>query len=352
MKKIFKKFCSIFFCCVFLLYSTSFTVNARNINQSLKSINTIAKNFAINTIKWNDVELYNVKQLYNFNNKLVAYSIDIKNNKNGLLGYEIVSTNFKENRVLEFSKNKRSPYSEVKNGYKCIYEGFLNYYYENEATIYDIKSKTVLNEKDVTLLKSEDENKSYKLIQDSEALNKNRVLSLSNVNKTKKVLSDVPDEIWNKGCVPTAVAMVLEYDYYNYVPVYDELTQKLAVAMGTDNKGNTYNNKIIDGIKSVMKNLGVDVWTKADEYGKNNSTYDKFVNEINNNHPVVVNLVNSKETSRGYSNGFGNHSCAGIGYEYNDTEKFIIVHDDCCDGEVYCDFNSSALGNNQWIYIH
>lgn len=321
MKKIFKKFCFIFFCCIFLLYSTSFTVNAQSVNQPLKSINNIAKDFAINTIKWNDVEIYNVKKLYNFNNKLVAYSIDIKNNDNNLFGYEIINANFKDNRILEFSKNKSSPYIKVKNSYKCIYEGFLNYYYENKATIYDIKSKNALNEKVVDLFRNEDKNKEYKSIESDKVSKGNDILSSSNNNlqdsndnKTEKILDDVPDEIWDKGCVLTAVAMVLEYNYYDYVPVYDELTQELATAMGTDNNGNTYNNRIVDGIKTVMKNLGVNAYIKAD--------------------------------------GFGNHSCAGVGYEYSNTEKFIIIHDDAFDGDVYCDFNSAALGNNQWIYIH
>lgn len=147
--------------------------------------------------------------------------------------------------------------------------------------------------------------------------------------------------------------MVLEYDYYNFTPVYSKLADELATAFETDKDGNTAIDTIIPGIKSVMAQNGVNnIWCQLDAPGKQNSTYDKYVNEINNNHPVVVLLVGSKETTYMYPQGFGNHCCAGVGYKYNDTEKFIVVHDDAGEGDVYCDFNSPNLGINRWLYIH
>ncbi|WP_234118034.1 C39 family peptidase [Clostridium hydrogenum] len=342
----------ILFSFIFLL-PNAFKVNAQTVYKSyenINDINTIAKNFAISTIKWTDVKVYNIKSLYNFNNKLIAYSVDIRNNKNGLIGYEIISTSPKDDLILEFSKNKKSPYSTIGNKFNCIYDGFLNYYYQNKTslkTFYNITTKRKLNKNQLNSLRD----KEYISSKTNKTLKKNNTVS-SAINKTQKILDDVPDELWYKGCTPTAIAMILEYDYYNYTPVYQELVEQLATAMGTDANGITYTNKVVPGIKSVMKNLGVDVFVQQDGMGKDQSTYDKYVNEINNNHPVLVTLVNSKETSYGYPQGFDNHCCAGIGYQYSDTEKFIIVHDDAEDGDVYCDFNNSALGTNCWIYIH
>ncbi|WP_139355011.1 C39 family peptidase, partial [Clostridium acetobutylicum] len=325
------------------------------------SINTIARSFASNTIKWDDIDIYNIKNLYDINNKLVAYSIDIKNNKNGLLGYEILSAISEDDPVLEFSKTKCSPYNKVENGYKCIYEGALNYYYQNKTTIYNIQNKTTLNEKEIILLRKADKNKEYKSDKTNKVLKSNNLVSSfrnksqdTTNGKVQKILENVPDELWYRGCTPTAVAMVLEYDFYNDTPEFQPLTDDLANAFGTNSDGfTTIDDHICDSIKSVMKKYGVNnIWCQLDGQGKDNSTYEEYVNEINNNHPVVVNLYGSKETSYGYPDGFKDHSCAGIGYEYTDNEKFIVIHDDALDDSVYCDFNSSDLGINQWLYIH
>lgn len=355
MKNKFKYSCIIFFSLI-LLFSKPAMVEAKNLDEV--SINTIAKNFAAENIGWKNVSVLNIKNLYDFNNKLIAYSVDIKNNKKEVNGYEIISANSEDDPILEFSETKNSPYNKVNNNYNCIYGGFLNYYSQNKIsykTFYNLKTNSKLNEKQISALRSREhksinENKSKE--EKNMLLSYNSKLQNSNTNETKRVLDDVPDEYWYKGCTPTAVAMILEYDYYNNTPIYTTLVNMLATAMGTDANGNTYGYNIVNGVKTVMNNLGINGSVQMYNYGKSNSTYDIYVNEINNSHPVDVNLQNSTETSDGYPSGFGNHSCVGVGYKYSDAEKFIIIHDEAGDGDVYCDFNSSALGNNQWVCIH
>lgn len=358
MKNRLKYSCVIFFSLI-LLFSKPAMVQAKNLDEV--SINTMAKNFAVKTIGWKNVSILNIKNLYDFNNKLIAYSVDIKNNNKGINGYEIISASSENDPILEFSETKNSPYSKVNNNYNCIYGGILNYYSQNKISskaFYDLKTNSKLSEKQINTLRNE--NREHKAIDKNKAIKEtnmllsyNSKLQDSNTNETKKVLEDVPDEYWFKGCVPSGVAMVLEYDYYNNTPTYGDLVNQLAVAFGTDKQGNTTRDKLVDGVKSVMKQNGVDnVWCQLDGEGRDNSTYDKYVNEINNNYPVAILFMNCKYTTNMYKDGFHNHCCAGVGYKYNDTERFIVIHDEAGEGDVYCDFNSSDLGTNQWLYIH
>lgn len=149
--------------------------------------------------------------------------------------------------------------------------------------------------------------------------------------------------------------MVLEYDYYDYVPEFRPLVRVLANNMGTDSEGCTYIDKehYVDGIIKTMNGYGVnDISVVLDGLGKEESTYEEFVNEINNNYPVVANVYSSTITTDAYPYGFGNHSLASVGYKYTEDQQFIIVHTSGIEGNVYCDFNSPSFGTYQWTYIH
>ncbi|MDF2883732.1 MAG: hypothetical protein K0R54_4296 [Clostridiaceae bacterium] len=379
MKKILKVFYTFSLILSIFICTNQFIAKADTITDS-SLISNIAINSATENMGWKDVYISNIKNVYDFNDKLVAYSVDLKDKTTGLKGYEIISANEEDGPILEFSKGRYSPYDRVSNKDKCIYNGFLSYYSKNAVSskgktiteYYDIKNNSKLNQDKINYSVKTAKNKEYKSSDPNKSL-KTRTLfsskvqsnSLYNTNiqpqevlqnvATQKLLEDVPDDYWYKGCTPTAIAMALEYDYYNYTPEFEPLVNVLAPAIGTESNGDTaLGNNVINGISQTMKNYGVNVSSSFDGWGRNNSTYDEFVNEINNNHPVVANVIGSTYTSWGYPapQGFGNHSCAGMGYEYTSNEKFIVVHDDAMDGDVYCDFNSSALGDNIWLYIH
>ncbi|OGO77546.1 MAG: hypothetical protein A2Y23_07720 [Clostridiales bacterium GWB2_37_7] len=60
------------------------------------TINTIGKNAAFYFTStsgevWDDVDVTSITPLYNFDDKLIAYSADLQNNKSGEEGYVIVS---------------------------------------------------------------------------------------------------------------------------------------------------------------------------------------------------------------------------------------------------------------------
>lgn len=96
------KYSYIIFLSLFLISSKPFTVQAKSLSKT--PVNNIALNFAAKTMEWKNASISHVKNLYDFNNKLVAYDVDIKNNENNSNGYEIISANSKDNTILEFSE--------------------------------------------------------------------------------------------------------------------------------------------------------------------------------------------------------------------------------------------------------
>lgn len=337
--------------------SNSISVQAEEVNTSIVEA---ATDLAKDNMGWDEVAVKNIKELYNFNNELIAYSVDLENKEDSSKGYEIINAN-NYNNVLEFSKEKCSMFSTISNNNKCVYTGFLNYYSKDiNGEYFDLTNDKKLTNTDIDKLKniSRNINNLSNYVSENYASANYAIASANDTadSQTKeKIIADVPDERWYKGCTPTAVGMVLEYDFYDYVPEFRPLVRVLASNMGTDSDGNTYIDKehYIDGIIKTMNGYGVDdISVVLDGKGRDQSTYEEFVNEIDNNYPLITNLYNSTMTTDAYPYGFGNHSLASVGYKYTEDQQFIIVHTSGIEGDVYCDFNSSLLGTHQWTYIH
>ena len=158
--------------------------------------------------------------------------------------------------------------------------------------------------------------------------------------------------------------MILKYDYASKLSKFTQytLTDGLVSAMNTNSKGETDTSNIPTGIKKFMSSQGVSV--SASNYtGSSSATFDKAVSEIKNGHPFMASLLNSTETAVHYPapKGFQSHSMAGIGYNITTstnssgvttTNHYIVVHDTGTDGNVYCDYDSTALGTPIWTTVH
>lgn len=306
---------------------------------------------------WNNTSAFNIKPLYDFNNKLIAYSVDIKNKDNDENAYAIMGQSEYNAPVLEFCPGHLSPYDTINSDQKCIYDQETCYYSKDSSgnTFYDLKSHSKLSNECVNYLISESKIKKHVSSKPSISKSERAKLSVKNdktgisVNsaQSSKIINNVPDYAWRDGCAPTATAMVLKYTYY--LPLYNvsyvTLIDQLANAMGTRSNGWTATDEIPEGIRTVMRDHGLSVatWNDYDGYGRDGNTYQELCNEINNDHPVIINLYNSK---------WNDHSVAGIGYQRTSSYSYVVVHDTYVQGDVYINYDSSDFGTPWFTYVH
>jgi hypothetical protein len=126
---------------------------------------TIAKNapYTINDDDdWASLKIVSNRPLYDFNNKLVAYSFDLKNDNNDK-GYVIISTSENDEPIYEFHEGAYSPYDNVPNNQTCIYYGLTGYYsYDSSENKYnDLFNNSELKDETVKHLIKDSKNKKY-----------------------------------------------------------------------------------------------------------------------------------------------------------------------------------------------
>lgn len=347
----------------------------------LSTIETMAKNtpqFILGSDECDkqglsDVSVVDCKPLYDFNDKLVAYSIDLKSNTNSEKAFAIISTSEDDGPILAFAAGGYSPYNKITDkNQTCIFDGIQGYYsYDTSSNKYkDIVSNNYLEDSYVEACKANSKNKKY-VSKKPDIAKKNRAylsqdLTKDSIDEKSSTTSidplaivglelPVPDYEWYKGCAPTSAAMILKYLYgqdddelEDVTP--DDLIEELAVAMDTDSTGLTKNANIDDGIDEVMSSYDVSV-SPYMEYDPSNMTFDDVVQHINDRNPFVLCLVGSTVTAPGYPTGYGDHAVATIGYNKRNG-SYIVIHDTHCNGDVYCDFNSSALGVGVFIMVN
>lgn len=338
-------------------------------NNNFGDIKQMAKNAPTYVLgynkEWKNTTAFNVKQLYDFNNKLVAYSVDLKSNVNNEPAYAIISASEEDAPIIEFCEGHLSPYDKVNSDQKCIYDQITSYYSKSTSdnTYYDIKNSSKLSDKVVEYLIAKNKNKKYVSSKPSSSKSeraklKSKAGETSDITPSiilsSKILS-VPDYEWQCGCAPTAAAMVLKYTYSSALSSVSSSTliSKLASAMGTSG-GSTYTSNIPSGIKSVMSSYGksVTTWNDYDGKGKSGNDIGEYCDEIDANHPIILNVYGSTETAPSYPSGFGDHSMAGVGYQLTTSYSYIVVHDTGVDGNVYCNYDSSAFGTPWFTYVH
>lgn len=366
-----------------LVSMTSIDTHASTI-PNINEITTIAKNspqYVLGDDKkeWEDVTASNAKPLYDFNDKLIAYSVDLRSNIDNRQAYAIISVSDQDAPVLEFCEGKTSPYDNVDTAQKCIYDGVVSYYSEKTSTsnekslntYYNIKDNSQLSDQEVNIYRNNAKSKKYisskpeisksernKLIKKgstSVANPTDNIIKPMDTILTTKILS-VPDYQWTRGCSPTSAAMVLKYGYsstlVNITPT--SLINQLADAMGTSSSGSTSTSKVPLGILNVMSSYGENIaaWNDPNGAGKSGNTFGEYCTEIDNNHPVIVNVYGNTQTTPSYPDGFKDHSMAGVGYRITTSYDYVIVHDTAVEGNIYLNYDSSAFGTPWWTYVH
>jgi len=262
----------------------------------------------------------------------------------------------------------------------CIYNGVVSYYAEKTSILnnkdidiyYNIKNNSQLSDQEVSIYKNVDKNKKYISSKPEISKSERNKLITKNGLKAEKAFSNiikpmdtilttkilnVPDYRWQCSCAPTAAAMVLKYDFSSLLSNVSStnLINHLADAMDTDSNGST---KTINLPSAIIETMGyytginMDAFNDPDGKGKYWNTFGEYCTEINNNYPVIVNVYGSTQTAPSYPDGFGNHSMAGVGYRITTSYDYIIVHDTGVDGDVYCNYDSSAFGTPWYTYVH
>ena len=368
---------------------------SNNESYDISQIETIAKNapqyvLGNDKTQWSDVYIVNSKPLYDFNDKLVAYSLDLKSNINNENAFVIVSTSQGDEPILEFGAEVQSPYDKVNDtNQTCIFDGFQGYYSHGKSNnkYHDIANNKDLEDTEIKIHVDNSKNKQYVSSNPNIAKQNRLNLKQKTTKNSEKALATtssssigsatvgqtpvtvvtsktlpVPDYRWYHGCAPTSASMILKYRYASNLSsvTTNNLIDELVTAMNTTlPAGSTVTDNIPTGIKSVMSKHGVSV--SATNYkGRSNATFDRAVTEINNGRPFIASLLNSTETARSYPNGFGSHSMAGVGYNITKSTNssgvttignYIVVHDTGCDGDVYCNYDSSQLGTPIWTTV-
>lgn len=351
---------------------------------NISTISTIAKNtpkyLLGNTSEdWNAVSIINNRPLYDFNNKLIAYSVDLKNKINDEKAYVIVSVNEEDEPIIEFAIGHFSPYDKVdENSQTCIYDGVLSYYSKqiqaSTTKYYDINKNYELGDLAAQDLISSSKNKRYTSLNPIKSKEtRNKLMSTNNINNadvsntkaiinnlatasTSKILS-VPRYQWYKGCAPTSAAMVIKYNYSSsYVSTVSSTTliAKLATNMYTNSAGSTYTTNLPSGVIATMVAYGVSshCYNDTSGSGKAGNTFAEYCSEINSNKSLEVSLFGNTTPTTAYPSGFGDHSVAGIGYSTYNGSYEIVNDTSVSDGAIYCNYNSSSFGTPWYTYFH
>lgn len=365
--KRFRKFLVSFLTLTVIFCTSSFmpvkqAVAASTKTSEISAIEAIAKNapqYLLGSDKkeWSDVSVVNEKPLYDFEQKLIAYSVDLKSNINGEKAFAIISTSENDGPIYEFAKGRFSPYGTSTD--TCIYDGVTGYYLHNtDGNYFDLTNKVKITDADVTTISK---TKKYISAKPDNAKNARAYLKQTSTVRTNATLGSInssrflpiPDYYWYKGCAPTSAAMVLKYRFPSQLSAVASmnLIDKLAIAMRTDSAGQTFGGDIPIGMTSVMRDYGVNISCSIN----GQAPYQTAVSYINQNHPFVICVWGCTQTSPGYPDGFGNHAMACDGYititpQAGVSGNFLSVHDTACDGDVLIDYDSSTIGYNTALY--
>lgn len=330
-----KKIQSILFVLAFLFCFPNFS-NAES--TSMKDF--ISKSQAQNTAKeyvdivsqnsfesWKSITLQEPTELYDFDGILTSYLFEITNKYDKDQGYIIVSALPDFPGVVESTRTGSSPYKNIKNG-DGIYVGPLLSFTKNNNTFKDLHSGEIVE-------KNELKNKGTLTVENVKELAKTTKDSMDEIvnpdnitDYSFKLMSEVPDFLWYKGCAPTSGANIVKYwDNNGYKNLVQDSTsgsyliEVLARSqyMNTSSSGDTTVKNMKYGIKKYMNDRGY-YPTLGDS-----ATYNYHVSELKASRPTWVTTENHPV--------WDNHAMTGVGYEqfYNTSKlswtKQLILHD-------------------------
>lgn len=348
MNKI-SKFFTVIVLTMCVLCSDVGIVFAKETDNYLDKVNSLAlespKEFPT-TSNWINNKITHLIPLYDMNNSLYAYCVDIVNKDTGNYAYMIVLAITDTPQILEYNPNGRSPYIDI-NDKTAYYNGVSQYYMkENDFVFQDLTTGDRIDKEEVSTI-----------ITNNEKVNSS--LSTYSIGGHNN-LSGVPDYPWRKGCTPTSLAMLLKYKYGNLVDSQTTLIDRLADLCYTSG-GWTFDIYVRPGVVNYLSSKGIypsfcgfmsENWTGNPRYGKSYNSLYQYQTFINSNTPVIVLMTGAQGTSPYYTSGFGDHTVCGTGYYVGSAGEFIIVHTTQQEGDVYVAYSEYALGQFAWFTLN
>ena len=298
------------------------TVNTIDRYQSIKEYaESFLNNYGVN------VNLSEPHELYNFDDTVDALLFTIPQK-----GYIIVNTN--DYSIPEFSLESNTAYCFTDN-YKKYYNGPTEYYEQINNQFVDEQSK-IPYQKDKLKIGNDMYGKTAKYVNNRYSYDD--IMKLSSISSSAKCnscvtssaivphtisytlpnFSYIPDGI----CGSTASAMYLMYyDQHingNYVP--DNLTTSDGVLLiqhirpyidGAE--PGSYPGDIEIGMYNYLQSRGI-----SRSFTLDNCSLGYVAGFVSNNEPYIVTINNST---------YGQHVVTGYGYEYDNSNSFVIVND-------------------------
>lgn len=321
-----RKMVILFLVCILLIGTTSSYASNTNeldyiVEQFKCKVSTQNNSFSL----WAYGTLSDAKKLINVDNEVSAYLYNVLCDDK-IIGYILINPNSKN--VIEFALGQ-SPYEDYLNEYKKLNKSmFCN---KTEELVYDgpggygisVEGEIIpFIKNSLGVIKIDATKELKKLMNEKSILNKKDINFYYPIEPKIKLLSNVADNMWYKGCGPTAASNIVYYWDRNGYPdlVKDTQTVKdvidqLYIDMNTMFGQLTMPNDYLCGI--------VDYFNRYYNYTFFNHQYHDYfdlVNEIDNDRPGSILYLG------GY---FGKHYVTFVGYEFFEGENsgYYVVHD-------------------------
>lgn len=288
---------------------------------------------------WKEAKLKEPISLYDFDDNLTSYLFEVMNKNGTEQGYIIVSALKDFPGVMESTREGSSPYNSLVkdslNKDKNIYVGpLLHFKKTSNEKIIDLQQNKVLNSTELKskgLFNKQDVKKMK--IDESTSISSASITDYSYISPTSitdysyKLISNVPDIAWYRGCAPTTGANIIRYwDNNGYSNLIQSTTTNSHVIdvladqyMFTDSQGGTLPSNFVSGIRKYMNDRGYSPTIST------GSTFAFHKTQMNSGKPDKLGTSNHPV--------WGNHAVTGVGYEeYYDTSslgwnRMVIVHD-------------------------
>lgn len=171
----------------------------------------------------------------------------------------------------------------------------------------------------------------------------------------------VPNLQWQRGCVPTSLAMMILTRYQVLNP--DRVINTLADYMGTNSSGSTEYSTIPGAVIRFLTDERLSSpmtngWNSVDSNGEvitqiRHNPFSVYKASIAGGYPVGVHISSSPTTTPSKPNGFNeDHMMVGVGYSSSSAGDYISCYTTFTkDGTVSFPVTPSGLVNHAWYLL-
>lgn len=307
-----------------------------------------------------DVLITKETPLYDINDTLCAYCLDLENQTTGETAYILISTGSTDFPIIGYAPQGVSPYFEIPATETAVFLSVGNYYVDDGDVYTSVIDGTELQKSTLSVSTAE----TTTFSQTTEDYSDIRQMyatgtfpsSVSRAGTSSRNLTGVPNWQWTLGCAPTAMGMIVSYQYGG---TQSEIINDLSYYMGTTSSGSTSRTNIMIGTSDylAMQNIvpTTCAWNSINllgypNFGASYNPKSVYKAQIDAGNPVYVSCNDSTMTSTGYPTGFENHGMTGVGYMFSTVDgDYIIVHTTATiDGDFYASLDSSTFSEYAW----